>query len=270
MIWINGLPATQIEASDRGLQYGDGLFETIAVVGGVPQHLERHLQRLENGCQRLSIPVPDHALLHAEIGQLLEQNSNSPCVLKLMVTRGSGGRGYRPPAEIKPTRILSISPWPDYPDVAQGVQLRLCKTRLGLNPALAGIKHLNRLEQVMARNEWSDPEVAEGIMMDGEGHLIEGTISNLFLVIDGRLHTPDLSSCGVNGIMRSLVIDQQKKAGKEVVIRSIHQSELSQADELFCTNSLIGIWPVRQIDNMQFDAPGPVTADCIQRLNSPS
>ena len=270
MILVNGAPATQLEISDRGLQYGDGLFETIAVIKGIPQQLDRHLRRLQYGCQRLSIPAPDDALLTTEIEQLLHQNGDLRSVLKLMVTRGSGGRGYRPPPAPEPTRILSLSPWPIYPPSEQGIRARLCETRLGSNPALAGIKHLNRLEQVLARNEWSNPEIAEGVMMDGEGRLIEGTISNLFLVFDEEIHTPDLSLCGVNGVMRALLIDQQREAGKEVVIRPIHQNELKQADEVFCTNSLIGIWPVQQIDALRFDAPGPVTTDCIHRLNRPS
>ena len=270
MMMVNGVVSSQIEVSDRGLQYGDGLFETIAVINGTPQHLERHLQRLQQGCERLAIPAPDSALLTAEMSQLLQQNRDTRCVLKLIVTRGPGGRGYRPPAKTESTRILSCSAWPEYPNVERGVELRLCDTRLGLNPALAGIKHLNRLEQVLARQEWRDPAIAEGVMMDGEGHLIEGTMSNLFLIFDGGVHTPDLSLCGVNGVMRSFMMEKLQQCGKAVTVRSIHQDELDQTEEIFCTNSLIGIWPVRQIDSLRLDASGPVTTDCIRLLNSPS
>lgn len=178
---INGQDSTTLSAQDRGLLYGDGLFETIAIRNGAPLRWERHLQRLMLGCERLGIPCPDVTTLTLESLDLCKGHDRA--VLKLIVTRGVGGRGYRAPAQLQPTRILARHPWPDYPDHARdGVRVRLCDMRLAQQPALAGIKHLNRLEQVLARAEWNDEDIAEGLLFDREDHVIEATMSNLFLV----------------------------------------------------------------------------------------
>jgi 4-amino-4-deoxychorismate lyase len=149
MILLNGIPQTHIEISDRGLQYGDGLFETISVYNGKAIFLAQHIDRLTASCQRLLIPAPDLDTLHAEIKQLCQGVEQA--VLKIIITRGSGGRGYRQPDTIQASRILSLHPFPNYPDSyqQQGITARFCDTRLGLNPTLAGMKHLNRLEQVL-------------------------------------------------------------------------------------------------------------------------
>lgn len=266
---INGQVQDHIAAADRGLQYGDGLFETIAILDGKPQHWERHLRRLACGCDRLNIPYPGDDLLWQELRQVLIMQPRA--VLKIVLTRGAGGRGYRPPAEIHPTRILSLHEWPDYPPShrAQGVAVRLCRTPLGRNPALAGLKHLNRLEQVLARGEWSDPASAEGLMLDGEGLLIEGTMSNVFLGRGGELYTPDLGRCGVAGIMREVVLDACRDHGIPVAVRDIPVEELTVAEEIFLTNSLIGLWPVTCIA-APIDRPlpiGPVTTRVCEILS---
>ncbi|MEY3788203.1 MAG: hypothetical protein RLZ75_2410, partial [Pseudomonadota bacterium] len=180
MILVNGTPQTHIEISDRGFQYGDGLFETITVHNSKAVFLQQHINRLTAACQRLHIPTPDLDTLHTEIKHLCQHTEHS--VLKIIITRGSGGRGYRQPDNIQPTRILSLHPFPTYPDsyYQQGITARFCDTRLGLNPTLAGMKHLNRLEQVLARAEWQDDSVQEGIMLDINDCVIEGTMSNLF------------------------------------------------------------------------------------------
>ena len=188
MILINGVSKQHIEISDRGFQYGDGLFETIEVRDGQAVFLERHLERLNAGCHRLHIPFPGAELLSFEVKKLCREKAcgigSVRAVLKIIVTRGSGGRGYRQPDVIQPTRVLSLHPYPDYPEIykEQGIVVRFCSTCLGLNPSLAGIKHLNRLEQVMARFEWNDPAIQEGLMLDVNGHVIEGTMTNLFYV----------------------------------------------------------------------------------------
>ena len=175
---INGQDSGTLSAQDRGLLYGDGLFETLAIRKGVPLRWERHLQRLMLGCERLGIPCPDVTALTLESLALCKGHDRA--LLKLIVTRGVGGRGYRAPAQPQATRILTCHPWPDYPaDAARdGVRVRLCRTRLAQQPALAGIKHLNRLEQVLARAEWNDEEIAEGLLFDREDHVIEATMSN--------------------------------------------------------------------------------------------
>ena len=245
---INGQQSELISANDRGLQYGDGLFETIAVQNGQLCLWERHIERLSRGCARLGIPVPDPKQLFSEAVKEIAHNEH--CVLKIIITRGAGGRGYRSSPEVRPTRIIYSSPWPDYPEnvLETGVSIRICSTRLGCNPALAQIKHLNRLEQVLARSEWSVPAIAEGIMLDLDGRVIEGTMSNLFLVKDGCISTPNLEHCGTAGIMRALIIELASSLDISVEEVDIGLEDLSDADALFLSNSLIGVWPVKGLE----------------------
>ncbi len=273
MILINGEREERIAASDRGLHYGDGLFETIAVVDGRLQRWRQHMERLNSGAARLGLPDPDPEQLQSECEQLItEAGEQRRAVVKILYTHGSGGRGYGLPDPAGPQRILMLKAWP-YTEAQQraaienGVHLHLCQTRLGWQPQLAGIKHLNRLEQVLARREWNDHEIAEGAMMDHEHHLIEGVMSNLFFAREGVVITPDLSRCGVAGVVRQVLIEQLQQRDHPVQIRPVKLRELAEMDEAFCSNSLIGIWPIRQIGEHHFSAPGRVTRHCIERLN---
>ncbi|MFI3197572.1 MAG: aminodeoxychorismate lyase [Methylococcaceae bacterium] len=252
MMLVNGECREHIEISDRGFQYGDGLFETIAVLNGQPVFFDRHIDRLKAGCRRLYIPFPGTELLAFEAQKLSEHSSNA--VLKLILTRGSGGRGYRQPDVIQATRALSLHPFPDYPGSykAQGIVARFCDTRLGLNPALAGIKHLNRLEQILARAEWTDPAIQEGIMLDINGHVIEGTMTNLFYVKNHTLYTSGLIFTGVAGIIRGILMAISSIQGISSIEHAFTQDELLSADEVFVCNSIVGIWPVRQIEKTRF------------------
>lgn len=263
---INGNPVELLPALDRGLQFGDGLFETLAVVEGRPCLWDAHLRRLKIGCERLGIPMPDPQLLRREADHLIQGQARA--VLKLIVTRGCGGRGYRPPEHPQPNRVMLLAEWPDYPDLWQsrGVQVRLCHTRLGLNPDLACIKHLNRLEQVMARAEWDDPDVAEGLLCDIEDRVIEGTSSNLFLQQDGRLLTPRLDQCGVAGIMRGLIMQLADAMGQPVVEAHVRPEDLESAEALYLSNSLIGVWSVRQLADRNYatDPLHPVMAAALE------
>lgn len=259
MLLVNGEAKDYIPVTDRGLQYGDGLFETIEVRGGQPVFLKQHLARLQQGCLRLHIPVPSAQHIGCEIVALLEHSDHvtwqsSDCVLKIIVTRGSGGRGYRPPDSVEPTRIISLHPSPDYPSSYQlhGINARFCQTRLGLNPLLAGIKHLNRLEQVIARAEWSTLDIQEGIMLDINNHIIEGTMSNIFFSKDGILHTPVLSHSGISGIVRNLVFTLAYRHHITICEHFFDKEMLLSADEIFVTNSIIGIWPIKQLETTVF------------------
>jgi 4-amino-4-deoxychorismate lyase len=255
---LNGNRRHALEPCDRGLQYGDGLFETLEVCDGSPLFWEEHYQRLSFGCQRLSIPVPAESLLRQEALALINKCQHG--VLKIVITRGCGGRGYRPPEQPNVTRLLSLHPWPPYPDSLkqQGINLIVCRTRLGLNPDLAGLKHLNRLEQVLARNEWQHSDIQEGLMRNVQGEIIEGTMSNVFYVSKERLYTPNLHQSGVQGIVRNLVIALAKAAAIPVQEVSVQPEQLYTADEIFMTNSIIGIWPVKQLEQRAF-TPGPIT-----------
>jgi len=262
---VNGEPGGVIPVSDRGLLYGDGVFETIAIRQGRPQHWQRHMNRLQAGCTRLGIQPFENAQLAAEADSMITGVDKG--VLKLVVTRGSGGRGYRVAETAAPSRIMQLHPWPDYPaaNAEQGVKIRLCETRLGGNPALAGIKHLNRLEQVLARQEWMDDDIREGLLMDRDGNLVDGTMSNLFIVSDGVLITPDLSCCGVAGIMRTIILEQAEQQGMDTRITKVSRQALLQADEVFLSNSLIGIWPVITMGESMY-RKGGITLQLQKRL----
>jgi len=168
---------------------------------------------------------------------------------------GRGGRGYRPPVYPQVSRIISLHPWPRYPLqwFSNGIRLRVCSTRLGRNPQLAGIKHLNRLEQVLARQEWDDPNIPEGLMLDEENHVIEGTQSNLFVLKGRRLITPDLSSCGVAGVVRDLVLEVAAELKLTTQVARVTLGELQRAEVLFITNSLLGVCPVAALENRRYD-----------------
>lgn len=252
MILINGRLKNTLEITDRGLHYGDGLFETIEVIRGQPVFLAQHLARLKTGCQRLKIPYPDETLLLDEI-TCVSKTSEQQGVIKLMLTRGSGGRGYRQPEVLNPSRIIALYPFPDYPESfrTQGIQTCFCSTRLGLNPLLAGIKHNNRLEQVLARSEWQD-EFQEGLMLNLNEHVIEGTMSNLFVIKEQIVYTPEITVSGIKGVMRQLILNIARRNQLPVRETLFTRDFVLQADELFVSNSIIGIWPIKSLADKSY------------------
>ncbi|MEN5151856.1 aminodeoxychorismate lyase [Pseudomonas orientalis] len=255
--WVDGQPADSVPLKDRGLAYGDGVFETIAVKAGQPVLLDRHLQRLDEGCRRLALGV-DYALVRSEV--LAYAAALGDGVLKLILTRGDSQRGYGIDPDAAVRRILQGGPPATYPEAhgTDGIRLFACATRLAEQPLLAGLKHLNRLEQVIARAEWRDAEHAEGLMLDRSGRVIEGVFSNLFVVRNGVLRTADLTRCGVAGVMRAEILDQAQALGVPVAVADISLEQLQQADEVFVCNSVYGIWPVRECAGMSWSV-GPLT-----------
>lgn len=272
MILINGVETRHVDAQDRGLQYGDGLFETIAITKNKPIFWDRHYRRLARGCERLNMACADQGLLLSEM--MLVSEMQQQCVVKITLTRGvargAGDRGYRFNANKadSSTRIVARYPWHVYPsdNTQSGIKMRLCQLRLGINPQLAGIKHLNRLEQVLARNEWADNHISEGLLLDHSGNVIEGTMSNLFIVKNSVLLTPDLSGCGVEGIMREVIIDIAKTNSIPVEISNIKLTEVYDADEVFVCNSLFKLWPVRQLEHRKYHY-GPVAQQIVSYLD---
>lgn len=242
---IDGRPATTLPLADRGLAYGDGLFETIRVTQGRLLYPEQHFARLAVGCARLGLSA-DFTALRQECTQALQQAASAEGVLKIMLTRATGGRGYRPAIGTGSTRILTLHPLPDYSSLhpETGIKTFLCQQRLAHQPVLAGLKHLNRLEQVLASREWPDDSFLEGLMLDSAGLLIEGTRSNVFLVYEGRLLTPSLHNCGVDGIMRQVLLGYFGTAASVV---NCPRDWLHDASELFVCNSVVGVWPVREL-----------------------
>jgi 4-amino-4-deoxychorismate lyase len=250
---------------DRGLHYGDGLFETLVVIDGRPLCWPAHWQRLQQGARQLGLPLPNLETLTAQIYEQAQTLRYG--VLKLIVTRGCGGRGYLPPTHVQPTHLLLHYPLPRYPlhYWLRGVVMRVAQLRLAQQPALAGHKHLNRLEQVLARSEWDNEYIQEAVLLDTAGYVREGVMTNLFWVHNQTLFTPDLTLCGVAGVIRKLLIQQAPRWGYEVKVGDYLLATLAEAQEVFLTNSVIGIWPVRQVQHWRYPL-GAVTRHFTHHL----
>jgi 4-amino-4-deoxychorismate lyase len=264
---VNGEPIVDsshaIAIGDRGLNYGDGLFETMLLKDAAIRFMPQHLARLSSSCSRLGMLYPGDALLEAELGAIVKGHRDG--VIKIVMTRGVGGRGYRPDAQSAPTRIVALYDTPD----ANGMDIavRWCEMRLARNPALAGMKHLNRLEQVLAQCEWSDGQIAEGFMLDYEGELVCGTSSNVFLVRGQELVTPDLRYCGVRGVMRGEVIRLATQLGISVHDEPLWPDDVASASEVFVTNAVRGIRAVVSLDSLTWSR-GAVTQALCEALNT--
>ena len=262
MILLNGIPSDFLPVTDRGLCYGDGVFRTLAVRSGKPQHLPSHLTKLYDDCNAISIRPPDNDLLVREIHAVIADETD--CIVKIIVTRGLGARGYRIAEPVVPNRVVQRAPWPNYSNRSgDGVAVRWCNTRVPAPSPAPGVKTLNRLENVIARMEWNDPSISEGLMCDHTDLVIEGTMSNLFCVVGNTLITPDLGRCGVAGVQRDRIIALAAKQRIPFVVKSLHRNELMRCDELFVCNSIIGIWPVIALDAHHWNV-GAITRE-IQR-----
>ncbi|MGI9288549.1 MAG: aminodeoxychorismate lyase [Pseudomonadales bacterium] len=258
---VNGAFSETVNAADRGLQFGDGLFETMLLCRGQVQLLDLHLERLQTGLQRLHIALPIERV--EEDLQCYQRSCQLPksAVLKIIVTRGESSRGYRPPDAAEATRVVRMYEHRDLTGEQRerGVALRICETRVAHNTALAGIKHLNRLEQVLARAEWDDDDVFEGLMLNAEGHIAAGTMSNVFMCKHDAIVTPPIDCYGINGVVRRHIIERlAPQLGMAVLQKELSASDLSQADEVFISNSLIHIVPVQSCEHMHFGV-GPMT-----------
>jgi len=240
VILIDGEQAGCIDAADRGLAYGDGRFETMAVSDGRILALEAHLARFARDAARLGLEPPPRATLERDFAEL-GIAGRERAVIKLILTRGSGGRGYRPPLPACPRRITSMHPWPASPDAHAPRLAWICRHPIGCNPATAGIKHLNRLDQVLASAEWPGADHVEGLMCDAHGALVEATRSNVFLVRDDTLITPALDQAGVAGVVRAAVLAHAARLGIPTEVRTVERDELDTADELFVTSSVLGV-----------------------------
>lgn len=256
MVLINGIKENYIGAMDRGLAYGDGLFSTIKVEYGKPLLWEFHLQRLQLGAQKLYFPEFDWAQLSDEINRvangLADEKSS---VLKIIITRGSGGRGYSMTGCDSPQRIISTSIYPDFylQWQTQGIKLIQCEYKLASNKQLAGLKTLNRLDQVLIKRELDSKDAVEGIVCDSQGYVIEACSANIFIYLDKQWKTPKLDSSGVAGVLRRQLIARALQAGIDIVEEHIHIDRLQQAQAICLTNALMGIVPVSQYQNRVFD-----------------
>ena len=268
---VDGVSADDFPALDqRAFQYGDGVFETIPVVNGRLCLWGYHLERLWEGCRRLGLPQPDTRVLEREVESVCDQTNSA--VLKLYWTAGTSERGYRRPAPLVPLRVLALYDAPIANDRERWC-IRTCRYRLGDNPALAGVKHLNRLDQVIARAEWDDPQIDEGLMCAQDGTLVGGTMTNLIVEKDGLLSTPVLDRTGIAGVVRRLVIETAAAAQQALRVCRHTMDDLSAADALYLTNAVVGVRRVERWDEVQFDqslVEHPVMQLVRQRCHDPN
>jgi 4-amino-4-deoxychorismate lyase len=256
MILINGAAADSVAVTDRGLAYGDGVFRTVVVSQGTPRCWSRQYRKLKQDCAALDIACPAGDLLSKELARAA--GATGVRVGKIIVTRGSGARGYAPPQPSAPTRIVTASVLPQYPEAfsRSGISVHLCRIRLSFQPRLAGVKHLNRLENVLARAEWSDPSIAEGLLLDENGHAIGGTMTNMFIVEGGSVLTPGLSRCGVAGVTRERVMEAAASRGMVCREEQLTWQRVLDAQEVLLVNSVVGAWQVRECGNHRWEPGG--------------
>jgi 4-amino-4-deoxychorismate lyase len=250
---INGGLDQAISPLDRGFAYGDGVFRTMVMRNGLPDFWPMHYQKLVADCSAIGIVCPSAELLMSDLQQLFSVEEIA--VAKIIITRGEGNRGYTPPAITAPTRAVIKSKMPEYPleNFREGVHLCICETRLANQPKLAGIKHLNRLENVLARMEWQDANITsgivEGVMLDVHGNVIECTSANIIARFGEMLITPALDLCGIAGITRQHILEMAHKLSLSTAIEVFDLNKLYQADEMIVCSSLYGAWQVRSIQN---------------------
>lgn len=254
--WLNGTALADtspgLPPTNRGLHYGDGVFETMLARGGSIRLVDAHLDRVQSSCERLGIVPPSRT-------QLLEELQRAPlpeerAIVKLLVIRAGTGRGYRPEPDTDALRLILCYPWSA---AAETLTVQWCTSRWSRNAQLAGLKHLNRLEQVLAQRELR-PQSDEGLMLDNDGELISATSGNVFIVQDATLRTPDLQSSGVRGIMRNHVIVTARTLGLAVEECPVWPADLEGADEAFVTNAVRGIRPIVALHERRWNL-GPIT-----------
>lgn len=259
-VLINGEFDDRVSVFDRAYLYGQSVFETIAVIAGKPALLNRHINRLEKGCDILSIPF-DIKRLNQYIDILLDNLNPSikasfdeSRVIRITITMGQGGRGYANPKLPRPTYILSEHDYPKHPSelYRNGIELGVSDVKLAHQPILAGVKHGNRLEQIVARSRWK-PHWQEALLLDSDDNVIEGTQSNVIALKGDLAVTPLLDQCGVDGVMKNWVLRKLKDTGFSCEAVRLSVTDISEADEVMLTNSVIGVWPVKQFESHQFE-----------------
>ncbi len=254
MYLINGQWQAELAVNDRAVQFGDGCFTTAAIRNGSVSFLAQHLHRLRLACEKLYLPFSDWQRLEEECRQLAAREVRA--VLKVIISRGSGGRGYSAAGCHSPTRILSLSPYPTFYDdwKTQGITLARSPVCLGVNPHLAGIKHLNRLEQVLIRTHLEQTPAQEALVLDSDGWLTECCAANLFWRKGERVFTPCVDRAGVNGTMRQHIIASLRDTCWQVQEVRESLETLADADELIACNALMPVVPVKQAESWRYEA----------------
>jgi len=236
----------------RAEQFGDGVFETLLVSAGICHALPFHAQRLESGLKRLEIALPEQNLqdmLKDYIEKMINHSALSDGVLKVMVSRGNSARGYGYDRQAKACVRVFYSPYkrPEKACYVNGIEVQYCNTQCAIQPQLAGLKHLNRLENVLAKSELNDG-CFEGLMSNHLGFVIEGTMSNVFFEKDGSLYTPELSLSGVGGVMRNLIFKYCERKDISLNVMDIKRDNAEQFNSAFVCNSVMGILPIKTLN----------------------
>lgn len=258
MLLVNGAPSHTVDALDRGLAYGDGVFRTLCTQDRQPVWWADQYAKLVTDCEALMLTCPEEAMLHAEVCQVAEAGLG---IVKILVTRGVGKRGYALPTEVTCTHVVLSAPLPAHAlaDAPRDIAARWCQLRLSRQPRLARIKHLNRLENVLARAEWNAPDISEGLLCDDGGAVISGVSSNVLWVRDGTLYTPELNECGVEGVARARVLRAAAQWGMPVHIDRFLPDAILAADEVMICNSVIGIRRIAQLGEQVWAPAGWTT-----------
>lgn len=251
-VWVNGVPARGIDPLDRGLAYGDGLFATMRIAKGEIQFLSAHLAKLTQGAQRLGFLWHPSARLINQLEQLALTQGDA-CV-KLLLSRGVGGRGYAAPIHCLINEVVFLSDFPQHYALWQneGISLFPSEVLLAKQPRLAGIKHLNRLEQVLIKSIELPMGFDDWLVLDSDGNVIESSMANLFFIKDKMVFTPALTHSGVAGMMREQVIYTLIDLGFNIDVKQINYNELPQFEHCFMTNSLLGLVDINRIDTLYY------------------
>jgi len=251
---VNGKADALVAPTDRGLLYGDGLFETLAFHHGHCRLWSLHMARLVEGCRRLGLPRPDIDLLAAESRELLGDGNSA--VIRIAVTRGSGGRAYFPPDNPELTRILMRRALPGQLESmrARGLDMHTSTIRLEAN-LIGGLKHMNRLEQVLIADECARHDAAEALVLDAAGMIVEGLAGNIVVVRGDRLIAPGPHPAAVAGVGLEWLRRHPDSALEE---RPFAAAELAGDDALWVINSVRGPCPVRSLDGRELARDGRI------------
>ncbi|WP_282130609.1 aminodeoxychorismate lyase [Pseudoalteromonas aliena] len=245
---ITASDSTTISTSDRGLNYGDGFFTTAKVVDGQVQYWPHHKARLIECAERLGFPELDFYSLENKITQHTTDLQLS--VLKILITRGEGGRGYGLPSECNITILLSVLDYPsNYSALAKkGVRLEISPIKLASQPYLAGLKTLNRLEQVLIKKAMQTQNCDDVLVLDHNNNVIEASAANIFAIKNHKVFSPLVDECGIKGVYLQSLCDKLPVEFKRVQVE-----DLTQADAVFVCNSLMGAVPVKSIEQQVFN-----------------
>jgi len=280
MMLINGKETDSISAYDRGLAYGDGFFETLAIVNGEIHNWELHLKRIKSSAIRLKFPELDQGLILSSLKKLISNsllnnllpNNNLRFIVKLIITRGEGKRGYQLPTKPEVTYILMNSEWPNFPrqHYLQGVDIKELSMRIANQSVLAGIKHLNRLEQVMAQSELTD-EYQEGLLLNNDNQPISAISGNLYFYNNKVLYVLNQKNCGISGTIREQVIQLSEELDVSISFDLTSLDKLLYSSEVFISNSIRGLWPIKSITllsgKIQNYKPGKIYQLLSERIN---